>query len=60
MPRTGRSIQGGLIYHVLNRGNARMTLFHKEAGWQLGATVTHQTARGWRCRRGGGWVKIAP
>jgi putative transposase len=30
MPRTARSIEGGLIYHVLNRGNGRMNLFHKD------------------------------
>ncbi len=30
MPRRARSIQGGLVYHVLNRANARMTLFEKE------------------------------
>jgi putative transposase len=29
MPRTGRAIEAGLIYHVLNRGNGRMRLFHK-------------------------------
>ena len=30
MPRTARSIEQGMIYHVLNRGNGRMRLFHKE------------------------------
>jgi putative transposase len=30
MPRTARAIEGGLIYHVINRGNGRMRLFHKE------------------------------
>jgi putative transposase len=30
MPRTARSIEAGLIYHVLNRGNGRMRLFHKD------------------------------
>jgi len=30
MPRRARSIQGGLVYHALNRANARMTLFEKE------------------------------
>ena len=29
MPRTARAIEAGLIYHVLNRGNGRMRLFHK-------------------------------
>jgi putative transposase len=29
MPRTVRASQGGYCYHVLNRGNARRTVFHK-------------------------------
>jgi putative transposase len=31
MPRTARAIQAGLVYHVLNRGNGRARLFHKDA-----------------------------
>lgn len=30
MPRTARAVEAGLIYHVLNRGNGRMDLFHKD------------------------------
>jgi len=30
MPRRARSIQGGCVYHVLNRSNARAALFLKE------------------------------
>ena len=30
MPRRARSIQGDLLYHVLNRANARITLFEKD------------------------------
>ncbi len=30
MPRRARSIQGGLVYHILNRANARMTIFEKD------------------------------
>jgi putative transposase len=29
MPRTARAAVGGLVYHVLNRGNGRMTIFRK-------------------------------
>jgi putative transposase len=29
MPRTARAAAGGYCYHVLNRGNARATVFHK-------------------------------
>jgi putative transposase len=30
MPRTARASQGGYCYHVLNRGNGRQTVFHKD------------------------------
>ncbi|MEO8494504.1 MAG: hypothetical protein ABI614_05515 [Planctomycetota bacterium] len=29
MPRTSRASKGGVVYHVLNRGNARGDVFHK-------------------------------
>ena len=28
MPRTARASEGGLVCHVLNRGNDRQTVFH--------------------------------
>lgn len=33
MPRRGRAIEGGCVYHVLNRANARATLFADEADY---------------------------
>lgn len=33
MPRTARASQGGYCYHVLNRGNARRTVFHKDGDY---------------------------
>jgi len=33
MPRTARTIEAGLVYHVLNRGNGRLRLFHKESDY---------------------------
>ena len=33
MPRPPRADEAGAIYHVLNRGNARQTIFHKEEGF---------------------------
>lgn len=33
MPRTSRSAAGGYCYHVLNRGNARRTVFRKPADY---------------------------
>ena len=34
MPRTARAIEGGMIYHVLNRGNGRMRIFHKPGDYE--------------------------
>jgi putative transposase len=34
MPRQARQIPGGLVYHVMNRGVARLNLFEKEADYQ--------------------------
>jgi putative transposase len=34
MPRTARASAGGICYHVINRGNARGTVFHKDADYQ--------------------------
>ena len=33
MPRTARASVGGMCYHVLNRGNGRAEVFHKEADY---------------------------
>ena len=30
MPRRARNTPAGLVYHVLNRGVGRQTLFHKD------------------------------
>ncbi len=30
MPRTSRASRGGFVYHVLNRGNGRSDVFHKD------------------------------
>ena len=39
MGRPKRAADGGLIYHVLNRANARMTIFEKEADYEAFETV---------------------
>ena len=33
MPRIARVAVGGIVQHVLNRGNGRMQLFHKDADY---------------------------
>lgn len=34
MPRTARAAIGGIVYHVLNRGNNRMPIFHKSQDYE--------------------------
>ncbi len=34
MPRPKRADEAGAIYHALNRGNARATIFHKDADYE--------------------------
>src|SRR5262245_14067851 len=34
MPRTARASRGGYCYHVINRGNARTEVFHKDGDYQ--------------------------
>jgi putative transposase len=34
MPRTARSTEGGMVYHVLNRGNGRMRIFRKAGDYE--------------------------
>ncbi len=34
MPRTARATEAGTIYHVLNRGNGRMRIFHKAGDYE--------------------------
>jgi len=33
MPRASRAAAGGFCYHVLNRGNARAEVFHKDGDY---------------------------
>ena len=42
MPRRARAIEAELIYHVLNRGNGRMRLFHKEGDYAAFEKVLSQ------------------
>ena len=42
MPRTRRASQGGYCYHVLNRGNARRTVFHKDGDYVSFLKLLHQ------------------
>jgi len=42
MPRTRRASQGGYCYHVLNRGNARRTVFHKDGDYLSFLKLLHE------------------
>lgn len=35
MPRIARGLVGGMFYHVLNRGNGKQTVFHKDQDYQV-------------------------
>ena len=43
MPRTARVAPGGMVFHVLNRGIARMLLFEKSADYQAFEEVLRET-----------------
>ena len=43
MPRVGRNAEGGVVYHVLNRGNGRGPLFHKPADYDAFLRILLQT-----------------
>jgi putative transposase len=42
MPRGARATEGGYCYHVLNRGNARRSAFHKEGGFDAFVKLLRQ------------------
>jgi len=42
MPRIARGLQDGLIFHVLNRGNARQRVFHKEGDYYAFARLIEE------------------
>ena len=42
MPRNPRSSRGGYCYHVLNRGNARRTIFHKDGDFAAFVTLLRE------------------
>ena len=42
MPRTARASVGGVVYHAINRGNGRATVFHKDADYEAFETLLGQ------------------
>jgi putative transposase len=45
MPRTARSIRAGICYHVINRGNARATVFHDDLDYEVFEALAFASAR---------------
>jgi putative transposase len=50
MPRTARIAPGGLVFHVMNRGVARMQLFEKPSDYQAFEVVLRETRAETRMR----------
>ena len=50
MPRASRNFPGGLVYHVLNRGVGRRTLFEKDGDFLAFEKVVEETLRTCRMR----------
>ena len=42
MGRSNRAPQGGLVYHVLNRANARITIFEDDADYEAFEQILKQ------------------
>ncbi|MFN9877176.1 MAG: transposase, partial [Planctomycetota bacterium] len=42
MPRPPRADEAGGLYHALNRGNLRATIFHKDADFEAFERILHE------------------
>ena len=45
MGRPKRAADGGVIYHVLNRANARLTIFEKDEDYEAFERVLHEAVK---------------
>lgn len=46
MARRGRQAIGGLVYHVLNRGNLRACIFHKDGDYEAFERILQEAWQG--------------
>ena len=46
MPRRKRAATGGVVFHVLNRGNGRARIFHKDADYEAFERVLGEAKAG--------------
>ena len=44
MGRAKRAAKGGVVYHVLNRANARMTIFEKDEDYEAFERIVEEAA----------------
>jgi putative transposase len=65
MGRPKRADDGGLIYHVLNRANARMTIFDNDGDlevfervWEEAIERADKWLSAWPLERPGSWVEL--
>ena len=40
MPRIARGLVGGFVYHILNRGNGKQEVFHKDQDYEMYEQIT--------------------
>ena len=50
MPRPKRADEAGCIYHALDRGNARQTIFHKHADYEAFERILAEGLERYPCR----------
>jgi len=50
MPRIAKSLVDGQIYHVLNRGNGRQTVFHKAQDYAVFRELMQHGEKGYPVR----------
>lgn len=42
MPRIARGLSDGFVFHILNRGNGRQTVFHKDGDYHAFVCLTEE------------------
>jgi len=56
MGRALRAAEGGYVYHVLNRANARLPLFQKEAAYEVFERILQQACERYPANLLAGWA----
>jgi len=53
MPRTARASEGGVVYHVLNRGKGRQAVFHGDGDYAAFSSFVGRKTKGSRGKQRG-------